>query len=408
MASMQRVRNIIGKERPLREVAQALLFGARSMSPSTVGALHLTCADESENECAEALQHGFVKYLLPTLKFARQSAFRLANLGGRYEWGAVRLAESHYALPRADNGFKFLLVKINSHVACEASSGSLRLGTWKRYGRTSSCCGALAHMLAGDRQPSVDQLAETFRSEGHDRIAALRDPAQVYQLYAPLYAAMVSARLQARKAVLDIQDYVATSPTYYLVLPCVTINRQERDTEIVCGMYTVDGRSGSTEAVYSGLGDLPEGYSTVIEHTRFVVTDDQLGAERKGRDHRAMVRAALHERAPGSRISVKDERLERVHADVVRNKHRHKGHARQLLRIALPVLAEVAPIPAAMLAFGDGAAGIHHALKIHKLAAGMKDTEEARQILNDVESRIDQLDDDRAEALLELLVAEYK
>jgi len=385
-----------------------LLFGTRAMSPQTVGALHLTCADESENECVEALQHGFVKYLLPTLKFARQSAFRLANLGGRYEWGAVRLAESHYAIPQADNGFKFLLVKINSHVACEESSGSLRLGTWKRYGRSSSCCGALAHMLAGDRQPSVDQLTETFHSEGHDRIAVLRDPAQVEPHYAPLYAAMVSARLQARKAVIDIQDYIATSPTYYVVLPCVTINRHERDTEIVCGMYMVDGRAGDSNTVYSGLGDLPENYSTTREHNRFVITDDQLGTERKGRDHRAMVRAALSERAPVSRVGVKDERLDRVHADVVRNKHRHKGHARQLLRISLPILAEVAPIPAALLAFGDGAAGIHHTFKVHQLAREMKDTTQARQILDEVEGRIDQLDGDQAEALLELLMADYK
>jgi hypothetical protein len=272
---MESVKKIIGQERSLREVAQNLLFGARAMAPTVVGALHLTCADETENECVEALQNGFVKYLLPTLKFARQSAFRLANLGGRYEWGAVRLAENHYATPQTANGFKLLLVKVNSHVACEGSPASFRLGHWKRYGRESACCGALAHMLAGDRLPAVDDLAEAFHSEGHDRIVALRDPARVEQLYAPLYAAMVSARLQARKAVLDIQDYVATSPTYYVVLPCVTINKSERDTEIVCGMYTVDGRAGDSSAVYSGLGDLPEGYRTTIEHGRFIVTDDQ-------------------------------------------------------------------------------------------------------------------------------------
>ena len=33
---------------------------------------------------------------------------------------------------------------------------------------------------------------------------------------------------------------------------------------------------------------------------------------------------------------------------------------------------------------------------------------EAREILGDIEGRIDQLDPERAEALLELLVADYK
>jgi hypothetical protein len=97
-----------------------------------------------------------------------------------------------------------------------------------------------------------------------------------------------------------------------------------------------------------------------------------------------------------------------VRADVARNKHRHHHHARTLLRVALPVLAEVAPVPAALLAFADGAAGIHHAFRVHKLAQGMKGTAEARHILDEIEGRIDQLDGDRAEALLELLMADYK
>ncbi len=406
MSSMESVKALIGSERPLREVAQALHFSVRSMSAPVVGAMHLTCSDESEHECIDMLQQGFVQYLLPSLKFARQSAFRLANLGGRYEWSAARLAENHFATPQAENRFKLLLVKINSHVAYEEQPGKkFRLGLWQRYGVESACCGALAQLLSGGvRLPHVDDLAEAFDSEGHDRISALKDPARVEPLYAPLYAAMVSSRLQARKAVLDIQDYVPGSPTYYVVLPCVTVNRAERDTEIVCGMYTIDGREGGTEAVYTGLGDLPEGYEIGWEHGRFRITDEHLGLERKGRDHRAMVR----ERAATSRLKVHDDRLERVRADVARNKHKHHSHARELLRIALPVLAEVAPIPAVMLAFADGAVGIHHAFKIHRIAGEMKDTDEARRILDDIEAQIDQLSPDRAEALLELLVSDYK
>jgi hypothetical protein len=403
---MESIKTIIGKERSLGEVAQALHFSARGMSAPEVGALHLTCSDESEHECIEALHQGFVKYLLPSLKFARQSAFRLANLGGRYEWSAVRLAEDHFATPASSGAFKLLVVKINAHVAFEEQPGrKFRLGKWQRYGVESTCCGALAQLLAGGaRLPHAEDLAETFHSEGHDRIAALQDPARVEPLYAPLFAALVSSRLQARKAVLDIQDYQPKTPTYFVVLPAVTINRAERDTEIVCGMYTIDGRTGGTEAVYTGLGDRPEDYEIRREHDRFLVTDEHLGTERKGRDHRAMAR----ERAAASKLKIHDERLDRVRTDVARNKHKHHSHARELLRIALPVLAEVAPIPAAILAFGDGAVGIHHAFKIHRIADEMKDTQQARRILDDIEAQIDQLPPDRAEALLELLVSDYK
>jgi len=406
---MEELRTLVGHERPLREIAQALYFSSSAMAAPAAGALHVTCSDESENECAEALQRGFVLYMLPKLKFARQSAFRLANLGGRYEWSAVRLAEAHYASPETDKSFKLLVVKINAHVAYEElSDAAFRLGSFKRYGRESKCCGALHMLLQGDRQPYIDDLAESFESEGHDRVAALRDASRVEQRYAPLYAAIVSARLQARKALLDIQDYSPLSPTYYVVLPCVTINRPERDTEIVCGIYEVDGRSGSSEAVYFGLEDRPEDYTTSVRNGRFLVTDAQFGKQRKGRDHRTLVRAALREHAVGGRTKIRDERLERVLTDVARRKHRQPQHARKLLRIVLPVLSEVAPIPAAILAFADGAAGIQHAFKVHKLAQELRGTAEARRILDEIEGRIDQLDNERAEALLELLLAEYR
>ena len=412
LPSTDRLRDLVGRERSLREVAQTLHFFATNLSAAAVGALQVTCADETEHECVEAFQKGFVHYLLPQLKFARQSAFRVANLGGRYEWGAVRIAEQHYGIPRGRSGFKLLLIKINSHVAFEPESTvvgeSFRFGRFKRYDRDSDCCGALAALLDHAPQPFSDDLREIMNSEGKDRLATLLDESRVPAVYRPLYAALLSARLQARKVVLDIQDYPTETPTFFLVLAAATVNRHERDTEIVSGLYTIDGREGGREATYYGLGDDPAEFETRIQNRLFVVSDEQLGTARTGRDHRALPLEEWRRRTEGRPVEVADERLDRIREDVSRNKHRNHHHARALLRAALPILAEVAPIPTAILLFADGAVGIHHTFRVHKIAREMAGSEEAREILNEIHDRVDRLTPDRAEALIELLMRDYR
>ena len=412
-STMELLHNLVGHERSLREVAQVICFWAQRQNATAVGALHVTCSDESERECAEAFQQGFVQYMLPSLKFARHSAFQLSNLGGRYEWGAARLAEGHFAARDARTGYTLLIAKINAHVAFEevdpASDGgaTFRLGTWDRYGRDSTSCGAIGSLLDGVRSPFVDDLREAFESEGKDRLAPLHDPDAVAPLYRPLFAAVVSARLQARKVALDIQDSDVTFPSYWLVLPCVTVNRHERDTEILCGVYVIDGRNGDRQVTYSGLGDDPAAFQIERTHSRFAITDDQIGVHRPGRDHRQLSRHQLPLHQHTHVFGAHTEHLDRVRRDLQQNKHRHHHHARALLRIALPIFAQVAPVPAALLAFTYGAAGIHHAYKIHKLADEMKGSAQAREILDEVYEQIDQLDGEHAEALLELLMAEY-
>jgi hypothetical protein len=430
----------VGRERALRELTQMLYFDIRSHTGVLVGALHVTCADETEAECAEAFQQGFVQYVLPQLKFARRSAMRVSNLGGRYEWGSIGIADMHFALPETITPPpRLMVIKVNAHVALEESGWSerpaastkgraagnggpnpadgsaivwdgdrgFRLGAWKRYGRESPCCSALDSLLRGGHEPWVEELREGFQSEGKDRIAALTDAQTVDPAYRPLFTGMVSARLQARKAVLDIQELHPTTPIRFVVLPCVTINRHERDTEILCGIYTID--TASTEPVsYFGLGDDPTAYRARVQNRQIQVSDDQVGTRRPGRNHRAMVRSEWQTRR-GSRASrVNDQRLDRIREDVARDKHRNHLHARQLLRIALPVLAEVMPVPAALLLFTEGAVGIHHAFRAHRLAREMEGSEDARKILAEMHARIDQLEPARAEALIELLMREYQ
>ena len=185
------------------------------------------------------------------------------------------------------------------------------------------------------------------------------------------------------------------------------VNRHERDTEILCGTYVVDGREKERQVTYSGLGDDPAAFEIERTHGLFVITDDQVGIHRPGRDHRQLTHRQLPRHERPHAFGAHTEHLERVRRDLEQNKHRHHHHARALLRIALPIFAEIAPIPAALAAFTYGAAGIHHAYKIHKLADEMKGSSQAREILDEVYDQIDQLDGEHAEALLELLMAQY-
>ena len=407
---MTELDHLIGQERSLREVAQTIHAWAQTQHAAEVGALHVTCSDESERECVEALQRGFIDYLLPPLKFARRSAFQLSNLGGRYEWGAAPLAEDHFRSDRSATGFTLLVAKINAHVAFEEipqgtdTAATYRLGVWDRYGRDSTSCGALNSLMAGKRSPFLDDLRQAFDSEGRDRLSTITDDQRVDPRFQPLVAGLVSARLQGRKAVLDIQDRAPAHPTYWVVVPCVTVNRHERDTEIVCGVYTVDGREGERVVTYSGLGDDPTGYQIDRIDGRFRVTDGQVGVTRPGRQHRQMVETDLRSTRDTLR-HLPDGQLERVRQDLQQNAREDYQHVLGLLKIALPIYAEAAPVQTAAFAFAHGLAGIHHAFTIHTLSDRQSGEAEAKRILQEVYDQIDHLDGRRAAAVLSLLLS---
>ena len=92
---MERLYRLIGREQDIEDISRSLYAYASESGAPAVGALHLTCSDESERECIESFQQCFVRDLLPDLKLGSKAPFRTANLGGRYEWGAVGLAEAN-------------------------------------------------------------------------------------------------------------------------------------------------------------------------------------------------------------------------------------------------------------------------------------------------------------------------
>ncbi len=411
---MDRLISLLGVESGLDEVSRALRRHVERDRPPVVGAMQVTCADESERECIDAFQKEFVNRLLPELKFWSKAPFRSANLGGRYEWGSVRMAEQHFALPASRDAYKTLVVKINAHVSAIKTDDGLHFGRMKRYRTDSTACGALYALLDGMQQPFTHELAEAFASEGKDRLTMLRDPDRVDPSCRALYAAMVNARIQARHAILDIQDYRPITPTVYIIVACVTLNRPGPDTELLCGFYTADCRGDEAEVRYQGLGDDPTKYHLACRQPRLQTQDDQIRSPRTARDHRRLVAEQWRSRRKRDLEAGKeharhhdDRRLREIAADVRAEKHRDHPYAKVLLGTLLGVLVEISPIPAAMALFAGGLGSIWHAHRMHRLAREADQDEDARRVLREVRDKIDELPPERVQGLIENLLREH-
>jgi hypothetical protein len=270
---MGQLEELVGVETALDRVSSTLQEYARTLGAPVVGACHVTCSDESEWECAEAFQRSFAQLLLPALKPGRRAVFRTINLGARYEPGAIRVAENHFATPESRESFKLMVVKINAHVAVRQTPEGPHYGWMERYDSRSTCCGALAALVAGGDLPTVGPLREVFTSEGKDRVAMLNDTALVPEAHRALAAAIAGARLQAQAAVRDIQEHQPKTPTMFLVVPCVTVNRPGPDTELLVGRCEIDWTRQSPSVKYEGLGDDPSAYRIAHSHDRLRVQD---------------------------------------------------------------------------------------------------------------------------------------
>jgi hypothetical protein len=268
------LQQLIGREADLEQVAATLRECVKTFGTPVVGAHHVTCSDESEIECIDAFQHTFVEALLPSLGPEKKAAFRTSNLGSRYEQGAARIAEHHYATPESRDQAKCILIKLNGHVSVAETPEGLAYGPMERYQAESTACGALHALLGGARAPFIDDLRQAFTADGHDRVATLLDPQRVDPTYRYLLAAIAGARLQAARALADIQDHQEVTPTVYLIVPCVTLNRRGPDGELVCGFYVADYRDGKAEAAYHGLNDDPGRYQVSYENERLRIVDE--------------------------------------------------------------------------------------------------------------------------------------
>ena len=257
---MEELETLIGREVGLDETVAALRQSVLHMTLPAVGAHLVTCSDESEIECADAFQRGFVEPLLPNLGPEKCAAFRTANLGSRYEWGSARIAEHHYATPDSRQFAKCVVIKINGHVSVLDTPQGRQYGPMARYETQSAACGALHALLGGAKGAFADDLRDALCGDGQDRIAILLNQNAVASKYRYLAAAIVSARRQAERALRDIEEYTAATPTVYVIAPCVTLNRPGPDGELLVGFYAADFRGATPNVEYAGLGDDPAKY----------------------------------------------------------------------------------------------------------------------------------------------------
>ena len=58
---MKRLKEIVGSERSVEEVSRVLYYLVSDLRAPAVGAMHVTCADEAEEEGVAAFQRGFVQ-----------------------------------------------------------------------------------------------------------------------------------------------------------------------------------------------------------------------------------------------------------------------------------------------------------------------------------------------------------
>jgi hypothetical protein len=358
---MERLYQLIGREHDIDDVGRSLYAFACASGAPAFGALHLTCSDESEKECIDAFQHNFATHLLPNLKLGERSIFRIANLGARYEWGAAHIAEEHYSTSEARKRFKLMLVKINSHVCVDRTDQGHSFGRMRRYDSESAYCGALHALMGGSRMPFADDIEEALASDGSNRLRRLLDDSRVSADDRSLFVALASARTQARRAMIDIQDRRPESPTLYVVLPCVTLNKRAKDGEIVCGVYVADWRAKQPVHQYRGLGGDPAAYSVERTEGGLRVSDDQIDILRPARNHRELVKETWE-------------------------------------RNGAPESSR-----AAVLLFAEGIAGIHHLHRAQRLAGGGASREDAGILIEDVRRGLGQLPEDFKARAMEIM-----
>lgn len=420
----------VGREAHMGDLGRALVRVVASVRPAHVASLHVTCSDGLERLCAKTFHDTVARDI--TVPADREWApLRTSNLGGRYEWGSGGVGFSHFVGAPSN----MMVAQINSHVGVIREARSLRFGTHERSGRMSPVCGALFMVLAGRTGPFATEMREALSSEGLDRMALLNDPDSVSADYKYLYGAIVNARLQARRALLDLARPLEADEVgadLLLVLAAVTFNQRGADHELLVGYYAGKrDADGVMQAIWCGLGDNPTKYQYEFDLAGVKVT--QPGPlKRKARGPKG------HRELPLEKLA---DHLEDLRAESVA--HQEAGpepltecdrppvhldpHSRSVLdqvdallndpdhpwsslavKGACIALTEVLAVPAVLTLFAGGALAANHAFRMQRIARGGGHEHEVEELAHETAIDLQQRDPREARSILKSATARLR
>jgi hypothetical protein len=370
---------LVGREGRLGGIGRAKVAVVRRLRADHVSTLHITCSDGLEQKAMKAYHDTVVRDL--TQAGERDWApLRTANLGARYEWASGPVAFSHFR----GEGSSVALIKINTHVGVERGGSQPAFGFFDRGGRRSATCGALSMLLAGRDEPFIHELEELFGSGGIDRLALLRDPEVTPPELAALFAAVLQARLQARRALLDNVETAndgLPGPDRLLIVASVTINQKGTDHELLVGFYAGERNAkGRLVMTWCGLSDDPRDLVYASHHHGVHITAEHQGTRRArgAYDHRSLIADGYHERETPCLSDQAAAALETLHTKL--NDPAHPWTSLAIKGSAL-ALGELLPIPALLALFAGGALEVNHAFKLSRIAHGHAKPHEVEALL---------------------------
>lgn len=409
----------VGRESHMSDLSRALVRVVSSARASHVSTLHVTCSDGLERERSRDFIDMVARDITPAGDRG-WAPLRTANLGGRYEWGSGAVSFSHFDGP--DDHLQ--VVQCNAHVGVIRHADGPHFGFYERGPRDSMTCGALSLLLAGQSGPFLDELREAFASEGKDRVRLLRD--HVAPEHRVLYAAVVNARLQARRALLDLAQPVpagGVGPDRLLIVAAVTFNQRGADHELCVGHYAgARNPDGTLAAVWTGLGDDPTRYR--YEHTLSGVHITQDGPLRRvargpgaWRAEAAAALAAELASAPepeaastgDAPVAVRPEEVPRTldaralatldQLDALLNDPDHPWTSLAAKGACL-ALTEVLAVPAVVSLFAGGALAANHSFRMRRIARGEAAEHEVDELAHEASLDLAQRDPSESRSIL--------
>jgi len=396
-----------GRELPLAEYHAILRRTAERLQASDqVGTCLVSCSDEFVGDLRGGFHRDVAQPLMARHAGNLQRTFEISNLGGRMEAGSVWLVDDHFR-PDVEPAERLLVVQVSAHVGRRKHGGRYEYGAIDRFGRRSTCCGALQALLAPPpvlesmRTPWLEELQTAF---GPRRLAELArlDPATV-----PVRLAVVHAVLQAEAALTEIWVDPPQARTSILLVATVALteDRENGVLPVGCHLVRCDDRSGRIERGHD-LRSSPEALDVDIGGETLAVRsrEDDGAADAPGdlpRSSPSRLEGA-HVEVAARHVAGLRERIAEFRGDPLS----WRVYARPLLRSFFSGLVKIAPeLGADVLRVETAAPWVQDSQRRRVLAAPHPGPEELR-ILHDVEEQVQQLRHREAQHVLEVLAGE--